>query len=393
MRACTARTWICALATVLVLAASPAGAVDYEYDALGRLTKAIYENGMTITYGHDAAGNIVLCDIRAMPLGLAVGVLQNPYLTQFLDVHLIAARALDPATIRLEVGGERVPVTRLDAGANVWKGDYEMQGTGGAIRIDACATGFVGVEECVQTTLTARFVTAVAGGTLRSADERLGVRIGPGALARDAFVVVFSIDAEPVQGLPSGARARNPTLWKRSGEPLPSYRVGPPGPLADVVSVEMSYAGALLPDATRPEQLYIELLGYGPLASVVDPQQGVVRASTSELGDFVLRIGATGASRPADPRFLRVAPNVPNPFNPTTTIRFEVQTRQHATVAVFDVRGRRVVSLLDADVPPGFTHVVWDGRDARRAAVPSGVYFARVQSARSAASIRMVLVR
>jgi hypothetical protein len=44
-------------------------------------------------------------------------------------------------------------------------------------------------------------------------------------------------------------------------------------------------------------------------------------------------------------------------------------------------------------VAAGPTSVVWDGRDARGAAIPSGVYFARVRSERSTASIRMVMLR
>jgi YD repeat-containing protein len=371
-----------------------AGAAAYEYDTANRLTKVVYENGYTIAYQLDAAGNIVERTIGVVPLALAVGILQNPYLTKFLDIDLVADRALDPAAIRLEVAGERVPVQLLDATANLWKGDYELHGAGGVIEVEVCGTGFVGGEECVHTSFAAGFLTAAAGGTLRSADTRMAVGFGSGALARDGYVLILPVGtAVAHNGVSQQVGMLEANQTALSGDALRTYRVSPPGALAGEVTVEFSYVDLGLPEDTRPDAFSIELLGEGPLPSVVDPGERKVYATTTKLGDFTLNLGPSGTSRLANPRFLHVAQNAPNPFNPTTTIRFAVETRQHVIVTVFDVRGRRLANLFDAIANPGFTHVLWNGRDGHGFTVPSGVYFVRVRSERTAASIRMVLVR
>jgi hypothetical protein len=67
-------------------------------------------------------------------------------------------------------------------------------------------------------------------------------------------------------------------------------------------------------------------------------------------------------------------PNYPNPFEASTTIRFEVQKAGHARVAVYDVLGRRIDVLVDEARPAGVHHVAWHSRD-----VASGVYFVRME--------------
>ncbi len=100
---------------------------------------------------------------------------------------------------------------------------------------------------------------------------------------------------------------------------------------------------------------------------------------------------AQGDPLPEGPRLLG---NVPNPFNPRTEIRFELPSTQWITLAVFDVAGRPVRTLVDDGFfPAGQRHVVWDGLDDKGVAVPSGVYFARLVADGIGIYGRMVLVR
>jgi hypothetical protein len=72
--------------------------------------------------------------------------------------------------------------------------------------------------------------------------------------------------------------------------------------------------------------------------------------------------------------------NYPNPFNPQTTIRYELAHGSEATLEIFDVRGRRVRTLVDGHQPAGEMSVVWDGRDDRGVSVSTGVYFVRLRT-------------
>lgn len=70
----------------------------------------------------------------------------------------------------------------------------------------------------------------------------------------------------------------------------------------------------------------------------------------------------------------------PNPFNSSTTIRFKVNRNILLTATIFDVWGREVITLIEKHFNPGEHEVYWDGRDHDRKEVPSGVYFACLQS-------------
>ena len=89
--------------------------------------------------------------------------------------------------------------------------------------------------------------------------------------------------------------------------------------------------------------------------------------------------------------------NVPNPFNPQTTIRFVVPGAKgpatRTTVAVYDLSGRLVKTLADADLPAGYHALLWNGTDSRSAAVASGVYFVRVEARGERMSRKITLVR
>ncbi len=74
-------------------------------------------------------------------------------------------------------------------------------------------------------------------------------------------------------------------------------------------------------------------------------------------------------------------PAYPNPFNPTTTIRYSLASRQHVRIDVFDVTGARVATPVNETRPAGVQTVTWNGRDSRGEPVASGVYMIRMSTA------------
>ncbi len=92
--------------------------------------------------------------------------------------------------------------------------------------------------------------------------------------------------------------------------------------------------------------------------------------------------GGVSATPPAAAAAVRLLGNVPNPFNPMTTLRFMVGGDEPAAVdlGIYDVRGRLVTTLLREVMNPGEHKVVWDGRAAGGAPVSAGTYYSRLQS-------------
>lgn len=85
--------------------------------------------------------------------------------------------------------------------------------------------------------------------------------------------------------------------------------------------------------------------------------------------------------------------NVPNPFNPATRIGFSLSEPAPVTLTVYDARGRRVKTLVDASLGAGAHDVVWDGCDEGGSPVGSGVYFYRIETGSFVASRKMVLLK
>ena len=110
---------------------------------------------------------------------------------------------------------------------------------------------------------------------------------------------------------------------------------------------------------------------------------GLQSGDTGTASDHASRVTdlrlATSTSAPATGR-VRLHPNVPNPFNPSTSIAFELAASGPVVLDVVDVSGRRVTTLVDGVRDAGLHRVRWDGRDAAGRAVASGTYLLRLRA-------------
>jgi flagellar hook assembly protein FlgD len=86
--------------------------------------------------------------------------------------------------------------------------------------------------------------------------------------------------------------------------------------------------------------------------------------------------------------------SVPNPFNPSTLIRYEVVPGgADVNITVFDAAGRRVRTLVSEHRAAGSWSVSWNGTDDRGARVSSGVYFYRMHAGAFVDTKKMVLLK
>jgi hypothetical protein len=78
------------------------------------------------------------------------------------------------------------------------------------------------------------------------------------------------------------------------------------------------------------------------------------------------------------PKEIALEQNFPNPFNPSTTIRFQLPSVSRVNLQVFDLLGRQVASIIDGQLGTGVHEIAWDGRNTAGSQVGSGVYFYRL---------------
>lgn len=104
-------------------------------------------------------------------------------------------------------------------------------------------------------------------------------------------------------------------------------------------------------------------------------------------GTAVTGIGADGGNPPAA---FQLKANFPNPFNPTTTIAFDLPNASRITLVIYDVLGRKVKTLLDARAAAGHYTVQWNGNNDAGQPVASGVYFYRLSTSPSEGGLKGV---
>lgn len=93
------------------------------------------------------------------------------------------------------------------------------------------------------------------------------------------------------------------------------------------------------------------------------------------------------------PVLLSMAQNRPNPFNPHTSISYSLPKPGRVTITVYDVRGAHVATLVNAELSAGEQIVEWHGVDDRGIPVPSGIYFAQLDTDQGIRTVKVTLAR
>jgi immune inhibitor A len=93
------------------------------------------------------------------------------------------------------------------------------------------------------------------------------------------------------------------------------------------------------------------------------------------------------------PQTIALSQNYPNPFNPSTTITYTLSRESDITLSIFDITGRRVITLVDGTVSEGQHTAQWEGTDSYGKPVASGIYFYRVESGEQTQVKKMMLIK
>ena len=102
----------------------------------------------------------------------------------------------------------------------------------------------------------------------------------------------------------------------------------------------------------------------------------------------------TEASAPDDlPIGLTLEQNFPNPFNPSTTIRYGVAEDGYISLKVYNILGQEVATLVDGFQEAGFKAVVWDGTNNEGEPVADGLYLYKINNGSSVKVQKMVLLK
>lgn len=102
---------------------------------------------------------------------------------------------------------------------------------------------------------------------------------------------------------------------------------------------------------------------------------------------------AGGDDRPNLPSEFAIYPNYPNPFNPNTTLAYDLPVACHVTLEIYNLLGQHVVSLVDRTESAGSKEVIWNGQDKQANPVTSGIYFYRLTAGHFQAGGKMLMLK
>ncbi|MCD6418006.1 T9SS type A sorting domain-containing protein [bacterium] len=150
-------------------------------------------------------------------------------------------------------------------------------------------------------------------------------------------------------------------------------------------------------DISSDEEWWLELDKPAQLSFSIPAEMNFIITAISgemfEISDertISLNAGMYKISSPelANVPALALMPNHPNPFNLTTKITFSLPKREKIQLAVIDVMGRNVATLIEDEMEPGFHSVMWNAKNS-----PSGIYFIKLSTPSGSATTRTMLVK
>ena len=149
------------------------------------------------------------------------------------------------------------------------------------------------------------------------------------------------------------------------------------------ISADPQFCGAL--DIVHP----FTLNDASPCATASPPGCGVMGAFAVNCS-FVSGVGQGSGGLPT---VSRLHANFPNPFNPRTTIKFDLSRSGPVELAVFDLAGRLVKRLVSESMSAGSHQAVWEGRDTAGRQASAGVYFFQLKTTDTIDTKRMTLIK
>ncbi len=85
--------------------------------------------------------------------------------------------------------------------------------------------------------------------------------------------------------------------------------------------------------------------------------------------------------------------NYPNPFNPTTRIKFSLKSDSFVKLTIYNIKGQKIKELINKHLDAGYYNIIWDGDDSNGKKVASGVYFYRFSAGKYSKIGRMILMK
>lgn len=311
----------------------------------------------------------------AIPPGFTFGIFQNPVASRHLDIYFFPDESIDSlysATIK----GDTIQTDLIFyINPSPYHSHYKMSG-GGAYQIVVTAADTSHNIGTSRYDFSASYVSKRNGGILCSADSTVQISFSSESVQSDEYVLCLPIDPKLASGQPEN-------------NDFCGY---------SIVAPRQELSGGckiLFKNRSAGEHLGIYCWnesGWQYLQTYSDEENRYYWAYIDKLGHYVLKTVVPGPAVLVPSRF-DLAQNYPNPFNSETVIAFDLpeirnRSTSEVTIVLYDIRGRKVATILNRSVAPGHYRQTW-----RSGNLPSGIYFYILKYGHHTAIRRMTVVK
>ncbi|MBT5876614.1 MAG: cadherin-like domain-containing protein, partial [Candidatus Latescibacteria bacterium] len=312
------------------------------------------------------------------PLGGDIEILSNdPATPTFLVAVTGAGTPVGDVT-----GDELVNILDIISLVNVLIGEQDPPepGSSAYLRLDVNGDGDLNVLDVV--TLINIILDVPLMKEVGTPLGPVSLEIVPGPSPQDHLVQLplHFVNDGPIAGLQFSLRYDQSLV--QFGSPEPSER------LQDMQWAYQDLDGLLQFIVYSPEGSSLDM-GTGPLFYLpvtpqpdgADAEVSIENVVVSDQSGHSVSVLQTGVHRLASlPATFELKPNRPNPFNPTTSISYDVPQQTRIRITVYNLLGQMVTRLVDEIQAPGRYTAVWNGHNSAGHQVASGVYIYRMSS-------------
>ena len=293
---------------------------------------------------------------------------QNPASTKYCDLVVVTDQIL---TISPEVkvsvldDSTDIPMTLIEGSENVYKGSYEFSNSG-----EHWITTSVKTKEGIDTVHTRNIEVLLAKRGLdyflMSPDKQANLKIHNNIIQNETYFVAD----EEVDG----------------DEKI--YQYGPFLEFDKIFELEVCYDKNKYPN---PEKLFISKYNgenWINIPSRVYPERNTIVANVNKLGKFKVLVDSTYDGDNTVPSQLTLKQCYPNPFNPSTTIEYNLPDDIFVTLTIYDAIGQKIKKLDSGMKSAGRYKITWNAET-----IASGIYYYQLRAGKFLETKKMILLR
>lgn len=314
-----------------------------------------------------------------------ISFFQDNVLTQYLNVVYVAdekLRSVPTAKVtKPNASVENLTVTTTDESKHVYNTSFKLAAAGNyTFEMTTEDTSYN--ASTINRTLAAVLAKAGQSAVLKSPDDKLTLTVAANAFKDDVYLTILHNSGMQV---------------KSSMTPLSeSYTVGPvawkPGTAASV-----SFAYHEWPDMNPAHvAIYrIDKNGLTYVPTIINTADKTAHATIGEFGKYQVFYNESiqNGADVSIPKEFSLYPNFPNPFNPTTTIRYDLAENSKIQLTIYNILGQQIRTLVNQALPAGRYQAVWDGRNDAGSQVSSGIYIFRLKTEKFVKANKMLLIK